>query len=167
MRIAIISDSHDNIWNLREVLKIVAQKSCGIIIHLGDFISPFMLKELEKAGIPVHGVFGNNDGDHFTATKMSLTTLKNINLHGIKGELTIDNRSIGFTHYPDIAEGFAFTGKYDVICFGHNHTHSINKIKGTMLLNPGEVMGKDGSPGFCILETKDLSVERIELSKGQ
>ena len=36
MIIAVMSDSHDNIWNLRS----------------GDFIAPFTLAELDQSGIP-------------------------------------------------------------------------------------------------------------------
>ncbi len=165
MQIAVISDSHDNIWNLRKVIKIIVQKNCKMIIHCGDFISPFMLKELDKASIPVHGVFGNNDGDHFKATQMSLTELENITFHGHKGEIEIDGISICLTHYKDIAEGLAATNKYDVVCFGHTHKYYQNKVGKTLLLNPGEVMGKDGSPGFCIMNTESFDIERVELTQ--
>jgi putative phosphoesterase len=65
MLIAVMSDSHDNIWNLQKALGIVKEKGAGMIIHCGDFVAPFMLKELEETGVPVHGVFGNNDGDQY------------------------------------------------------------------------------------------------------
>lgn len=57
-----------------------------------------MLQELEEAGIPVHGVFGNNDGDQYLLTKLSLTSLKNIVLHGLIGEVDADGFLIAFTH---------------------------------------------------------------------
>ncbi len=53
MFVAVMSDSHDNIWNLRKALTIIKKKGAGMIIHCGDFIAPFMLKELDEAGIPV------------------------------------------------------------------------------------------------------------------
>jgi hypothetical protein len=34
------------------------------------------------------------------------------------------------------------------------------------LLNPGEIMGKEGSPGFCFVETETANIERVELSSG-
>ena len=57
-----MSDTHDNIWNLEDALAVIKVENAGIIIHCGDFIAPFMLKELDKANIPVYGVLGNNDG---------------------------------------------------------------------------------------------------------
>ena len=47
MIVAIMSDSHDNIWNLRKAVDIVKDSQAGLIIHCGDFIAPFMLKELD------------------------------------------------------------------------------------------------------------------------
>jgi uncharacterized protein len=71
MIIAVMSDSHDNIWNLRKALPIIKEKNAGMIIHCGDFVAPFMLKELNEADIPVHGVLGNNDGDQYLLPKLS------------------------------------------------------------------------------------------------
>jgi len=38
MIIAVMSDSHDNIWNLRKALAIIKEKRAGMIIHCGDFV---------------------------------------------------------------------------------------------------------------------------------
>jgi len=164
MLIAIMSDSHDNIWNMQKVLGIIKNKRAEMIIHCGDFIAPFMLEELEKAGIPVHGVFGNNDGDQYLLTKFSLTVFSNITLHGIVGQVDIDGFNIGFTHQGMVAEGLAAGGNYKMVCFGHSHEYLLKKIGQCILLNPGEVMGKDGRPGFCFADTKTAEVERVELN---
>ena len=99
MIIAVMSDSHDNIWNLRNALDIVQKEKAEMIIHCGDFIAPFMLKELDQAGVPVHGVFGNNDGDRYLLTRFAFTVLKNITLYDPVGQLEIDGINIAFTHH--------------------------------------------------------------------
>ena len=98
MLLAVISDTHDNIAHLRQALEIIRARECQMIIHCGDFVAPFMLAELEAAEIPVHGVFGNNDGDQYLLTKHSLTIHKNITLHGLLGKIKADGRSIVFIH---------------------------------------------------------------------
>lgn len=163
MIIAVMSDTHDNIWNLRKALKIIKQENAGIIIHCGDFVAPFMLTELEEGGIPVHGVFGNNDGDQYQLTKASLTVFKKITLHGMIGEIDIEGVKIGFTHYKDVAEGLAAGGKYQIVCFGHSHKYLKKQIGQTLLLNPGEIMGKDGLPGFCFFDTHTLEIKQVEI----
>ena len=130
MRIAILSDTHDNIWNLRETLMLVKEHRAEAIIHCGDFIAPFMLKELNEAKIPVHGVFGNNDGDKFLLTKLSLTSLSHITLYDPVGELNLEHFKVAFTHYKAVAEGLAATGRFDLVCFGHTHEASLDNVGG-------------------------------------
>jgi len=164
MLIAIMSDSHDNIWNLRKALGIIKDKGAGMIIHCGDFVAPFMLKELEETGIPVHGVFGNNDGDQYLLTKFSLTVFSNITLHGIIGQVDIESFTVGFTHQRAVADGLAAAGSYNMVCFGHSHEYLLKKIGQTIYLNPGEIMGKEGLPGFCFVNTETNEVERVKLN---
>jgi len=164
MIVAVMSDSHDNIWNLRKALDIVENEGAGMIIHCGDFVAPFMAKELNEAGIPVHGVFGNNDGDQYLLTKFSLTTLTNITFHGLVGQVDIGDFKIAFTHEKVVAQGMAGGGNFKMVCFGHSHEYYKKKIGATILLNPGEIMGKDGRPGFCLVDTDTAAIKRVELS---
>ncbi len=63
MKIAILSDSHDNLDKLRQAVCVCKKAEVEAIIHAGDFISPFSLTPLEESKIPVHAVLGNNDGE--------------------------------------------------------------------------------------------------------
>jgi putative phosphoesterase len=163
MQVAIMSDSHDNIWNMRKAVEIVKTSDAGLLIHCGDFIAPFMLKELDEAGIPVHGVFGNNDGDQYTLTSMASGMLNNITLHGLSGQVDAAGFNIGFTHYAELGAGLVSAGQCHLVCFGHTHVHEVKKNGDVTLLNPGEVMGKEGSPGFCFVDTETGVIERVEL----
>jgi len=163
MKIAVMSDSHDNIWNLRKALDIIKSEHCKIIIHCGDFVAPFMFKELAQAGIPVHCVFGNNDGDKHLLTRFAIESNGIITLHSIIGEVDQDGVKIGFTHEWPVAEGLAATGKYHLFCFGHSHQYMLKQIGTTIVLNPGDIMGKDGDPGFCIFDTGSRDVKRISI----
>lgn len=163
MILAVMSDTHDHIWNLRKALEVIQERGAEVIIHCGDYIAPFMLKELDQAHIPVHGVFGNNDGDQYLLTKMSLTELSNITLYGLMGELKLADFRVAFTHYRAVAEGLAASGQFDLVCFGHSHEASNEKVGKADLLNPGEVMGKDGSPGFYLVDTSARKYEPISI----
>ena len=164
MLIAVMSDSHDNIWNLHKALEIIKKKGAGMIVHCGDFVAPFMLAKLDEAGIPVHGVFGNNDGDQYLLTKLSLTTLSNITLHGLVGEITVNGFTLGFTHQGIVGEGLASGGNYNMVCFGHSHEYLLKDVGRTKLLNPGEIMGKDGLSEFCLVDTETTEIQRIEVT---
>ena len=162
--LAVMSDTHDHIWNVRKALELIQERGAEVIIHCGDYIAPFMLKELDQAHIPVHGVFGNNDGDQYLLTKMSLTELSNITLYGLMGELKLADFRVAFTHYRAVAEGLAASAQFDLVCFGHSHEAFLERGEKTDLLNPGEVMGKDGAPGFYLVETADRTYEAVSLS---
>jgi putative phosphoesterase len=164
MIFALMSDSHDNIWNLRKALEVIRRYKAEAIIHCGDFVAPFMLKELDEMQIPVHGVFGNNDGDKFLLTKFSFTTFFNVTLYDPVGELDLGGFHVSFTHQKVVAEGLAATGKYDLVCFGHSHVATLENVGETVLLNPGEIMGKDGVPTFYIINTTEPSYEKIAIA---
>jgi len=161
MKLAIMSDSHDNIWNMRKAVARVRREAADMILHCGDFVAPFMLKELAAAGIPVHGVFGNNDGDQYLLTRMALTEFKQIHLHGPLADIDADGFHVALTHYFMVARGLAATGLYDLVCFGHSHQHHLETIGSTTLLNPGEIMGKEGPATFCMVDSVSGKVTKI------
>lgn len=163
MKIAIMSDTHDNIWNLEDALGIIKDEEAGLIIHCGDFVAPFMLKELDKADIPVYGVLGNNDGSQYLLTKTALTITENFTLFDLIGHVDIENFKICFTHQEEVAEGLAATNQYDLVCFGHSHEYKLEQRGDTIFLNPGEIMGKNGAPGFCIVDSDTREVIHHEL----
>lgn len=163
MIIAVMSDSHDNIWNMRDAVSRIKEEQAEMIIHLGDFIAPFMMPELEKAGIPVHGVFGNNDGDIHLLIRLASSCTPPVTLHGITGEVDANGYKIGFAHEPVKAKGLLFEGRYDAVFYGHTHTYSKEVINHTLFLNPGEIMGKDGEPGFVLLDTEKGTTKRIRI----
>ncbi len=163
MLIAIMSDSHDHLANLEKAIILARQGGAEMIIHCGDYVAPFSLKILGNAGLPVHGVFGNNDGDQYLLTRLSMSELELITLHGQVGTLEIDNTKIAFTHLPLVGHGLAATEDYDLVCFGHSHNHHARHVGSTLLLNPGEIMGKDESAGFCIYDTAKDSFQRLLL----
>ncbi|HIC92099.1 MAG TPA: metallophosphoesterase [Syntrophaceae bacterium] len=163
MVIAIMSDSHDNIWNVGKAVEIIKSRQAQVIIHCGDLVAPFILKELAKFEGPVHWVLGNNDGDQYLLTKLCLTELKNMEPHGFIGKLNFEEVAIAFTHYEEVGYALAHTGQYHLVCCGHTHAYRLQKIHQTTLLNPGEVMGKDGPGTFCLFDTVTKEVKLLKL----
>jgi len=75
MKVAIISDIHDNFHNLILVLKKIREdQDIKRIIFLGDFINNGIAKILAGSDIAVHAIWGNNDGDKSILTKTSLSS---------------------------------------------------------------------------------------------
>ena len=106
MRIGIISDSHDNVWRLDEAIQHL--KAVDVVLHCGDLISPFMVHRLAKglSSIPIHMVWGNNDGDKLTVARIA-QNFPVFTIHGEFAELEINGLRIAINHYPEIARGLA------------------------------------------------------------
>lgn len=166
MKLGIISDTHDNIWRLDEALPILQQ--VDHVIHCGDLIAPFMIHRLGKGlpEVPVSIVWGNNDGDRAAVSKASQEYLA-IRIYGEYAEIGFGGLRIGVNHYPEISRKLAFSGDFDLVCYGHDHTAHHEMIGETMLLNPGEIMGLNGRSSFVILETAKLEIEPIEIWKAK
>ena len=156
MKIAVFSDSHDNIAGLEQALRQANEAGAELLLHLGDLCAPFMLDRLGKqftAG-PVHVVFGNNDGDgrllHTIASKYSHVTL-----HGIYAELEAGGRAIAIIHYPEPALRTLQSGRFDLVCYGHNHDKKVERIGEAVFANPGEILGmKARRPGASMTPSR-------------
>ena len=159
MKLGILSDSHDHLANLITVREHLKEAGVEAAIHCGDFCAPFVLEELHELGVPVHGVFGNVDGDPFRMERQARERYTNVHLHGELAELELGGRRIAVTHYPTIADALARSHKYDVVCYGHTHEAESRREGSCLVVNPGEVMGRRGDPTYALLDTDALEVE--------
>ncbi len=152
MKIAIFSDSHDHIWNTRKAVNQAINLGAEAIIHCGDLISPFMLEELDLFPGQIHLVYGNNAGDQTLMTKHCAARKGHVHHHGRLGKLDLDGFSLAWLHNPATAYLVAKSGDFDLVCYGHTHRWRMEEIKGTVLLNPGEILGKKEPAGWALVE---------------
>lgn len=164
MQVAIVSDIHDHIGNLRRVLRDAA--GAEIVLCCGDLCSPFMVDELaEGFRGPIHVVFGNNDGDLY---RIARAAREHDHVH-LGGEfLEVQPRGAGgrrmaVHHFPEVGRAVAESGRYDLVCFGHSHEYEQGRIGETRYVNPGEVMGRYGSVSYALYDTGSGEVERREV----
>jgi len=161
MKIAILSDIHDNIWVLERVLDEI--DTADLLIFCGDFCAPFSLAMVaERFSGPIHCVAGNNDGDQLLLARVA-NQAGNVTLHGQFAELELAGRRVFVSHYPPIAEGIAACGKYDLVCYGHDHIAANRRLGETLLLNPGEVMGRFDRSTYAIYDTQNHHAELYEV----
>ena len=160
MKIAIMSDSHDSIPNLKKAIEISSKEEVKTIFHCGDLISPFMVPVLGEFNKEIHLILGNNPGDIFLLIQ-KLSEYPNIKFYGESAFLEINGYKICMVHYPKIAYAFAKTGEYDFIFCGHTHKYEIKEISKTLIINPGEILGKEGPPTFVILDLKTKEHKKI------
>ena len=168
MRVGILSDIHDNLWNLAAAIR--ALSDADALICCGDLCSPFVIDELAKFGKDIHVVFGNNDADLYRIT-LKAAKKPNLHLHGELFEASLDGQRFGVNHFDYIARPMAKSGAYDVVCFGHNHELEIAREAACLLLNPGPIMGakfssgawEDVPPSFLLYDTRTRRVSTFQI----
>ena len=162
-KIAIFSDSHDNIPALRSALEAARVSGAEVLLHCGDLCAPFMLDQIGQGFEgAIHVVFGNNDGDGRLLQTIA-SKHPQITLHGIYCELTIEQRKLAIIHYPEPALRIAQSGEFDLVCYGHNHEKYAGQIGKSWLINPGELLGKNSTPSWGLYDCVTHKFELVEV----
>ncbi|MFN3505303.1 MAG: YfcE family phosphodiesterase [Caldimicrobium sp.] len=164
MKVAVLSDSHDRIDHLEWAIEEAHKRGAKRLFHCGDLISPFMVLSLAKFEGPVDFILGNNKGDVFLLCNL-LKKYPQITLHGDEAFLEIEGIPIAMVHYPVLAEKIAKSGDFPYVFCGHTHKFKVWEIGKTLIVNPGELMGKEGPPTFVILDLKEKTWEKVLLDK--
>jgi putative phosphoesterase len=161
MKVAVLSDTHDNIWNVEKALKKLGDAQA--LIFCGDLCAPFTLKMLAE-GIKghVHCLLGNNDGDPLLLSTVAAKA-GNVTLYQAAGELELDGKRLAFAHYPLVGKALAHSGLYDAVFSGHTHEGQSEIVGETLWANPGEVMGRLGEASFGLYDTATGAYEVIKL----
>jgi hypothetical protein len=162
MLIGVMSDSHDHLERLEKAIPHILR--ADLVVHCGDLCSPFMIRRLGEAlsGIPVHVVFGNNDGDRFLMAQVA-RDFENIRLHGEFMQIEMEGVRLAAYHEPEVALPLARSGMYDWVFYGHDHTADHRAEGECHLLNPGELMGMNGPSTVALVDTAAEDVKFIEV----
>ncbi|MDD4606761.1 MAG: YfcE family phosphodiesterase [Patescibacteria group bacterium] len=162
MRIAIISDTHDNLVNIKKCFEWLKQHDIKNVIHCGDVCAPavikFIIEDCQFDG-RLDLVFGNVDGDEFRITNLAQRYEDKFKIHGELGKIELDNQKIAFCHMPDFAKALAQTGDYNLVFYGHTHKPWEEKINNCLLLNPGTLAGMFYKASFAIYDTQTGQAE--------
>lgn len=161
MLIGICSDSHDHVEHLKRGISFFKAKQVGLVLHAGDYCSPFTIPLFD--GLPLHGIFGNNDGDKYQLMKKFAEI--GAQLHGDFYACDADGLKIALYHgtYPDIRESLEMCGKYDVVISGHTHQANVTTIQNTLSINPGSMNGFDENAMIALFDTQTKAVQFKEL----
>ena len=144
MKIGLISDTHDNIKNIKTAVKIFAERKVDYAIHAGDITTPEAVEAFSS--IRLIGVLGNNDID-VERLRSAFQKIKG-ELKGDFCELEQDDLVIAVYHGTDFKrrESIIQSGKYDIVICGHTHKLENKEVaavdeKTTIVINPGTANG--------------------------
>jgi len=162
MLIGIMSDTHDNLPAIRKAVDFLNERGVELVIHAGDYVAPFVARELKRLKAPLKGVFGNNDGERKGLYEA-------LGIYDEILEIEADGMKIAVTHGTDerIVKALARSRLYDVVIVGHTHRYEIREEGRTILVNPGEVCGYlSGVRSVALLDTRKREVQIVNIDTG-
>jgi len=162
MRIAIISDIHDNLANLEKCLRWCAANRVRELICCGDLTNEETLAFLaDNFSGRIYLVSGNvslfDEADVFK--------YKNIKYYGRLGRFEVGGKSVGFCHEPFLIDYVLKQGPCDFIFYGHTHEPWTEKRGKATLVNPGTLSGTFSKATFAAWDTEDDKLELKVLEK--
>ena len=160
MKIAIISDIHDNLVNLEKALKWCKAHQIEELICCGDVSNLETLNFLANTFTgPIHLVRGNME----IFTDEDVERLENINYFGKHGKIELEGKEVGICHEPSFINKIVKDGPTDIIFYGHTHepwekTETRQEVS-VRLVNPGTLGGLLAKASFAVWNTKTDKLE--------
>ena len=164
MLVGLMSDSHDRVPAIRALLEKMIERGAGMVLHAGDYCSPFSLSPFLELNVPFAGVFGRNDGDR-EGLKAFAQKGVGIELHESPHSFEVGGRRILIVH--DLAEVLERSVEaHEIIVHGFTHKQERRVSSGATVINPGEACGwLHGTPSAAILDLETKEVEFISLTE--
>lgn len=161
MRVGILSDTHDRVPAIAELVQRLISGGASLLMHAGDHCSPFSLMPVNDANIPMLGVFGRNDGDPEGLAAVAAQGV-GTELYESPHSFEVSGKQILLVHdLGDISHRSVEQHQFVI----HGSTHQVEmKTRGeTLLLNPGEACG--WIYGSCTAALLDLDTREVEIIK--
>ena len=159
MLIGIMSDTHDNMPQIKKAVDFFNERNVEHVIHAGDFTSPFTFRILKDLKCNFTGIFGNNDGD-----KLLLHHMSEGRIFNQPHTLELGGKKIVVIHEHHVADALADSGHYDLVIYGHTHKPEVKKARATFVVNPGEAGSwLYGKSTVAIMNLSDMTAEIIAL----
>jgi putative phosphoesterase len=165
MLVGLMSDTHDCLPLVRAAVTEMNDRDVRLVLHAGDFVAPFVIRELHMLKAPFIGVLGNNDGDP-VLLREKISEREGFEIRGLFAVTTLEGRSIAMLHghEPDLLEALIRGNSFDLIVHGHSHQRGSVQAGKTRVVNPGEVCGYlTGLPTIALYDTRTGEAEFVEL----
>lgn len=156
MKIAIISDIHDNLVNLEKCLNWCEKEKIKHLICCGDITNSETLEFLSnKFAKQIYLVQGNIE----IYDEREVERFNNIEYFGKIGKTELGGKTIGICHEPYIIDKVLKKWKCDIIFYGHTHRPWQEERNGIKAINPGTLAGMFSKATFAVYDTENRSLE--------
>lgn len=165
MLIGVISDTHDNMPIVEKAITKLNEEKVDLVLHAGDYVSPFVIPEFKALNAKLIGVFGNNDGD-YELLKKRFSETENIEIRGRFAEIEVGGFRIALLHgdETELLNALINCAGFDAVIHGHVHSIGVRKKGKTLIVNPGEVCGYlSGKSTMALLNTDKREAKIIKI----
>ena len=162
MKIGIISDTHDDLRNLRKALQILRDDGVTTILHCGDLCGLEVVRAL--AGFDGWIARGNMDR-YRGLTEAVEETLGPGRLAWLHRP-SLDGHPVLMMHgdSEEVLENLITSGQYTYVFYGHTHRRKDQTVGRTRVINPGALGdGRGQGRSFCILDLTTGEARFVEL----
>jgi putative phosphoesterase len=166
MKVGLMADTHDRMPAIDELLNRMQQAGVGMVLHAGDYCSPFSLAPFRERNMALAGVFGKNDGDREGLRAYASAGMGN-ELFESPHSFEMGGRRILLVH--DIGDVTVRSIRsHAIVVHGHTHQQEMRTRGESLILNPGEGCGwLHGTPNAAILDLDELTVEMLSLTEAE
>ena len=161
MILGVVSDTHNRIAHVEEIISIFNSKKVDRVVHTGDITQAKTLEKFSRLDCQLIGVYGNNDLLEEGLGKVSIRN--NFLIKDPPLIVNLDNRKIAIFHEPDgINDLIAKDPSIELILHGHTHRYREEVIGKVKVFNPGECAGSmKGKNSIGTVNLKNLEIKRI------
>lgn len=162
MLIGLLADSHDRVPAIDSLVREMLSRGVGMILHAGDFCSPFSLKPMLDHNVAMAGVFGRNDGDYeglkaYAASGFGIELFESPHSMDVAGHHILLIHDLGDVSTRSIEQ-------HGLVVHGFTHREEMKTRGDTLIVNPGEACGwLNGPPSAAVLDLDTKRVEFIQL----
>ena len=160
MKIGVVSDTHNNLKNVRRIVELFNGACVDHVVHTGDITKGTTLDLFADLRCSLSGVFGNNDLERDEL-------LHSIKQHGFRFqnpplELDLEGVSVLVVHDPREIDRQT-PSNYDLVLHGHTHLLRIDRDNARLTFNPGECAGHmAGLNAVGVVSLPSLEVELLK-----
>lgn len=160
MRIGVVSDTHNNLKNVAQIVELFNRARVDRVVHTGDISQAKTLDLLARLDAPLVGVYGNNDVEREALDAA-------VDRHGFRFvepplRLHWHDRRIIVVHDPLQFDG-TLDSADELALHGHTHFYRHERKGQTLLFNPGECAGH--MRGYNAVGVVDLATLATEILK--
>ena len=162
MRIGLLADTHDRVPAIAELVRRLQAGGANMILHAGDYCSPFSLAPVLDANIAMAGVFGRNDGDR-EGLRAAAARGMGTEIYESPHSIELAGTHILLVHDVGEVSERSIEGHEVIVC-GCSHRKEVRSRGQSLIVNPGEGCGwLSGAATAALLDLDTKQVEFVEL----